>query len=397
MTFLTDGQLLLLILWLVYYTDCFVWINKHSILFRNWWGSQWHVVVASNNFGTAWGGFAALNPFPLFGLGCISQVLPLSISPDYIVAYNTQTVTSGGRPVQTATLLGYENISLIEVRESDLWIDGKLFCKFRHQALANNVLDFLNQLRKVTSDERILLIDVFWKKRLDAGHGFNELKKIEDQLSGLRISSFIMFVYLYVILPLVTTYYGISRLLIPAAVTMFAMVIPIIVEFFLVHRSLYSKLRSERITHACKMFFCPPVSIRATDCIIDKFFSEYDILALATFLPGMQLKENFLTWYLRDLCHPVSIDSENQLLKDTCYWQNSTILRMANQQLPEIASIIESALSAPERLSPDRLSYCPRCLVQLSVKDKNCPDCSGVPLKVFETASVSKIKGEVDV
>ncbi len=393
MSFLTDGQLLLLILWLVYYTDCFVWLNKHSILFNNWWGAQWLAVVASNNFGTAWGGLAALNPFPPFGSHCINQVFPLSVSPEYVAAYNTQTVAPGGRPAQVGTVLAYEDISNIEIRESDIWIDNKLFCKFRFQALAYITADFIGQLKQATSSERMLLIDSFWIKRLDIMSAAKEFQQISARLYSLRMSCLLMFIYLYIILPLVTNYYGISQLMIPAAGTMFVMAIPVIAKFFLLHHAIYPNLRTDRITHACKMFLCPPVAIRATDYIIEQFGSKYDILSLVVFFLNDQSKEKFLALYLRDLRHPVSIDDDNSLLSDICSWQNSTVLRIADQHLPAIASIIESTLSSPKKQFPDSISYCPRCLVQLSVKDKNCPDCNGVALIAFDEGSALKSEG----
>ncbi|MEI6847465.1 MAG: hypothetical protein WCK32_05425 [Chlorobiaceae bacterium] len=381
---MTDGQILLLILWLIYFTDCFVWLNKHSVLFSSWWGQEWKTTTASANFGTASGGFGMLNPFPPLGWHCVSQVLPLSFSPDHIVVYNSQTITVAGRPAQRGTVLAYADIGDVETKDSELWINRKLFCKLYCHELALCIRDLLFQLCQASRDDRIGLIDSFWEQRLDAKIAQQKLDSMHTHLSSLRILCMIMFFYLFLIIPFLTTLYGLARTLIPVAVIMFMMTLPIIVQYIVAHRSLNIGIRSDRLANAFKMFLSPPVAVRANDLVMNKVIYQYDLLSLASFLLSSSIREQFFMLYLRDLKYPIRIDSEDPAVEQACRYQNNIILEIARRQLPEVASIVKSAFTPPQKESNDRLSYCPRCFVQLPVKDNDCPDCIGIGLRSFE-------------
>ena len=120
----------------------------------------------------------------------------------------------------------------------------------------------------------------------------------------------------------------------------------------------------------------------------------YDVLALAYSLLKGQSRDIFLSKYLCDLKLPLCIDFDNPMLLKTCKWQNEAILRVAAGYSPNMASLIETSFKTPQQESPDRLSYCPRCLIQLSVKDKNCPDCNSVQLITFDAVLELKSVGE---
>lgn len=393
MAFMTDGEVLFVVLWLIYFTDSFLWLNKHAVLFISWWGREWDVQTASANFGTAWGGLSLLNPFPPLGWYYTSEILPLSFSPDFIAAYNSQTIAPGGRPHQTGIVLSYEAITDINVKEAELWINGSLFCKFRSQRLANKILGILQLLIPMSAMERQSLIESFIAGRFDPEALQKEQNLLNMRLSNLRILCNIMFAFLFVAIPVTSILYGVTRLIIPSTIVMFLMVIPIIMEFYNVHKSLHPEFRSARITHSIKMMLCPPVAVRACDIVMENAMDNYDVLALAYALLKGSSRDSFFSEYLRDLKLPLCIDFDDLILLKTCHWQNDTILRLTARYSPGIASIIETAFKTPQQESSDRLSYCPRCLIQLSVKDKNCPDCDSIKLITFDTELELKSEG----
>ena len=135
------------------------------------------------------------------------------------------------------------------------------------------------------------------------------------------------------------------------------------------------------------MLLCPPVAVRATDLIMEGILLKYDILALASFLLDGPILDNFLGRYLRDLKHPRIMDTTDPLVHQTCNWHNEQMLRVASQCLPIVAASRESLFIVPKKESSDCISYCPRCLVQLLIKDTTCPDCGGVELVSFTPTS----------
>lgn len=380
---MTDGQLLLLVLWLVYITDCFVWYNRHTVVFATWWGRKRRALTASPRFGLASGGISLLNPFPPLGQIFIAQALPLSLSPDCVVAFNSQSFSSTERPLQSGTVLAIDELSEVEVRDNDLFLNGTPFCKFRNPLLARLVAELLKRLHTSSQSCRAILIDDFWKQRFDTPSASIEFQLFKATASGLHWLCILLFAFLYLLLPFIALYSGVALMIIPAGIVMFIMAIPLTYEYFIAHRLLFPELRSDRYIHSLKMALCPPVAIRSIDLLTGQSLYKYDILALAHLFLAKADCDDFCASYVRDLRHPISFDSDNPLVRQTCRWQNETIMRLALPLLPSVASAVPRSMALPSRQSADCLSFCPRCLIQLATKDGNCPECSGVPLMPF--------------
>src|ERR1044071_695471 len=50
---MTDGQTLLLILILVYLSDCLIWVKRESVAFVSVWGGRWRLTVPTSWLGNA--------------------------------------------------------------------------------------------------------------------------------------------------------------------------------------------------------------------------------------------------------------------------------------------------------------------------------------------------------
>lgn len=390
---MTDGQLLLLILWLVYITDCFVWYNRHSVVFVTWWGQKWRALTASPRFGLASGGISFLNPFPPFGRIFIAQALPLSMSPYHVVAFNSQSFGSTERPLQREMVLAIDDISAVEVKDNDLFLNGSPFCKFRNLLLARHLADFIKLLHTSSPSHRATLIDDFWRNRFDTPTASVEYDLFKATASGLQWLCNILFAFLYLLIPVIALYSGIVLMIIPAGIIMFVMAIPLTYEYFVAHRLMFPDLRSDRIVHSLKMALCPPVGIRSIDLLTEQALYKFDILSIAHLFLDKAACDNFCTSYVRDLRYPITIASANPLVGQTCQWQNETILRLASLVLPSVSPAIHRSTVPPPRQSPDCLSFCPRCLIQLASNDGDCPECSGVALVTFNSSGDISPKG----
>ena len=381
---MTDGQILLLILWLVYVTDCFVWLDKHSVMMMAWWNHRWKALTASPHLGSSSGGAVILNPFPPFGRFCLSRLLPVSVSPEHVVAYNAQTVARGGRPQQTGQTVSFSEISSVSTRETKLLVNDEVFCDLRDQETADSLARLIEQLRQAPSEKRQDLIKAFWEHRLDLNIAREKIEQGMNGIVGLRFSCAVLFCVLYAVIPLSTLHYGVTRFIIPGAVGMVMLAIPIIFEYVSVHRQRYPMLKSDRMTHAFKMLLCPPVAIRAPDLLMAKAVSNLDSLALASVLLNGNMRKDFVTRYVRDLKYPLALEQDVEVLTATCMWQNSAIVEAAGKCIPDVEPILKEVSIGPARDSAASKTYCPRCFVQLTVSEGTCPDCVGVPLRPFE-------------
>ena len=101
-----ESQTLLLILILLYLSECLIWVKRESVAFVSAWGSRWRLSVPPSWTGNASGGILFLNPLPPAGHVFLSHLSPISISPSGICAFNTQTLPSEARsPYQSGQFL----------------------------------------------------------------------------------------------------------------------------------------------------------------------------------------------------------------------------------------------------------------------------------------------------
>jgi hypothetical protein len=363
------------------------------VVFVTWWGRKWKALAASPRFGFASGGISLLNPFPPLGRIFIAQALPLSLSPDYVVAFNSQSFGSTERPLQNGMVLSMDEISEIEVIENNLLLNGTPFCKFRNPLLARQVADFVKRLHISPPSCRTILIDEFWLQRFNTPVAMAEFQLFKATTSGLQWLCILLFAFLYLLLPLIALYSGVVLMIIPAGIVMYVMAIPLTYEYFQAHRLIFPELRSDRIIHCLKMALCPPVGIRSIDLLTEQSLYKFDILSMAHLLLNKADCDEFCSAYVRDLRNPITIDSINPLVRQTCQWQNKTIMRLASLVLPSVASAINRTTALPQCQSADCLSFCPRCLIQLAIKDGTCPECNGVPLIPLNSIGEILIKG----
>jgi len=384
---MTDGQLLLLILWLIYGTDCFRWLPRHSLAFVCPWRARWSVRTASAHLGNAAGGILLLNPLPPLGQFRLHHVLPLSVSPEFVTAYNSQTVAPAGRPDQSGAVLALADLRGVEGRDGVLRLNGRPFVRFRSAALLQRVVPWLDALRRLPPRERPPAIEAFWRGQFDLAAAEVEHARIRDRTRGLRWLCNLQFAYLYLLLPAAMWSFGVLRLLIPAAALMFVLGVVVAIEFFAAHRDLYPAGRGERITHVIKMVLCPPVGIRALDLLMAPALASFHALTLAELLLPEARRTAFICGWLRDLRHPLRIAAAHAEVDRICRWQNDVVAAAAARRLPSVARCRTLLAQPPAREDNDRLAFCPRCLAQLAVRDTHCPDCPGVALVSFDAAA----------
>ena len=109
---MSEAQTLLLILILLYLTECLIWVKRESVAFVSRFGGRWRLTVPPSWFGNAKGGILFLNPLPPVGRVFLSHLSPISISPSGICAYNLQTLPSEARsPGQTGHFLPFGKVT----------------------------------------------------------------------------------------------------------------------------------------------------------------------------------------------------------------------------------------------------------------------------------------------
>ena len=111
---------------------------------------------------------------------------------------------------------------------------------------------------------------------------------------------------------------------------------------------------------------------------------------MATVLLAGTEREAFICAAVRDLRFPLALDGLPESVAATCKWQNATIERIAAQQLLSVEECVRSIDNEPVRQGAEARSFCPRCRVQLSIENSECPDCLGIPLKSFTSINAEQ-------
>src|ERR1043165_1255077 len=375
---MTEGQTLFLVLILVYLSDCLIWVKRESVALVSVWGGRWRVTVPPSWLGNAKGGLLFLNPVPPAGGIFLSHLLPVSISPPGICAYNLQTLPSEARsPEQTGQYLPFNQIKSAATEGVYLLVNNEKFAKCATPGQAKMLAQLVREVIKTSKRERVVRAWVQQQFALDqAAARLEEGKTVIEPVQELGL---ILFMFLFVFTPALMSMFGLMSLIIPVALVMVILAVLTGVMFYRAHKQLFPSEGSERFENLVKMILCPPVSIRAADVLTRNLLAGYSPVVVASVLAGAG-EQQFVRAFVLDLQHPLKHEVVDQAAEQTMRWAVNVCL----EQIKQGRYLKPEDLLAPSTREQDSLSYCPRCHCQYVVREGDCPDCPGVELITFE-------------
>lgn len=388
---MSDAQTLLLILCVFYLSDCFLWIRKESLAFVSPWCAGWHIAAINSLLGNTRGRFLLMNPLPPFGRVFLSHLAPLSISPEGVCAFNLQSLP-WGRVEHTGKCLRFEDITGSSTDGTQLLINDQLFAKCASTTQAKRYSQLINSAAEVDLRKRERLIRAFLAKQYDADEASARLGEAHAMMNPIRSMCTILFVFLFVGVPILMAFTGLLRVLIPIGFIMFALAIEIAIMFYRGHKTLYPEETQERFESLIKMILCPPIAIRANDSLSKNLLSQYSPIVVADLLPGASAQQ-FVRSFILDLQHPlkheVADDDTIEIMKWNAAEQLKYSLEYVNRSNYPKAEVL---LARPQK-TDDSTFYCPRCGCQFVSASDSCPDCPGVELLSFVTHAEARTQG----
>ena len=344
---MSDGEQLLLILSLIYLSGCLLWVNRRTVLFVSWFGRNWKAVVADYRWGNSSGRVFLLNPIPPLGFIFTSRLLPVSLSPTAIVAYNAQTVGDSGRPPQSGrTALITPNMELSR-RGSVLMVDGKLFCDIGDVETAHKLVVLINKIKVLDECSREKAICDFWRTRLSV-HGTKKIiRAVMAASRNLRVFCSLFFIVTFAILPLAAILLGIGLTVLLGAGMLLSFALAICQMYHSCHRRYFPACKDGLWGDLAKMMLCPPSAIRASDLIMEKFSARLEALPLAVLLLHGAERDVFLSEYLADLESAYIPGGMPDTVRQTCLWQNQTILRIGVAEIHTLKRFLHRETSEP--------------------------------------------------
>lgn len=378
-----EGETLLLILVLLYLSECLIWVRRESVAFVSAWGRRWRLAVPPSWMGNANGGILFLNPLPPGGRVFLSHLSPLSISPSGICAFNLQTLPAEARSSnQSGEFLPFSKIKDSGSDGSYLIINKEKFTKCANAKQARAFAKLIGAMTKASASKRESMARTWVVKQFavdDAAKLLKESKRLIEPIQELGV---ILFLFLFVFTPSVAFAFGLSPLIIPVAAVMVTLAVEIAIIFYRAHKKLYPDESSERLESLVKMILCPPVSIRAADILTKNLLSEYSPIVLASVLPGSG-EQQFVRSVILDLQHPLKHEVSDEIAEQTMTWSVQEQLKVCLDQVKKGRYLKPEELLAPGQREENSVSYCPRCRCQFVVSEGECPDCPGVELVEF--------------
>lgn len=361
-----EGETLLFVLLLLYLSECGIWVKRESVAFVSGW-RRWRLATPSSWLGNARGGILLLNPLPPGGKVLLSHLSPISISPSGVCALNVQTLPSEARsPFQTGEFLPFGKIKEAGVDGSYLTINNERFAKCANGKQARSLASVITEMVKASSSKREVLARNWIAKQYSVKDATSRLKEARPLIKPIQSLGVILFLFLFVLTPVLGSFFGLMTLIIPVAIVMVALAVEIAIVFRRAHRKLFPAESAERLESLVKMILCPPVAIRAADILTKNLLAEFSPIILAEVLTGSG-EPQFVRSVILDLKHPLGHELSDASAVETITWA-------ANEQV----ELCEPYVLSPMQREENSISYCPRCECQFVVAVVECPDCPGV-------------------
>src|SRR6185436_5011759 len=251
---MTDGQTLLLILILVYLSDCLIWVKRESVAFVSIWGGRWRLTVPASWLGNANGAVMLLNPLPPAGRILLSHLLPVSVSPSGICAYNLQTLPSEARsPTQTGQFLPFNKIKTAATEGVYLLVNDEKFAKCATAGQAKMLAQLIREIVKASTTKRTSIVRAWMQKQFAINEAAARLEEGKKRIEPIQELSSILFLFLFVFTPTLMSIFGLMPLIIPVAVVMVILAMLTGIMFYRAHKQLFPAEGSERFENVVKM------------------------------------------------------------------------------------------------------------------------------------------------
>src|SRR5438034_211557 len=377
---------LLLILALIYLSECLVWVRRGALAFASWRGNRFSLRPPGTWMGNQRGGLLLSNPFPPLGTVFIVPDLPLSLAPAAVFAYSSVCLDPAGRPWQTARHLSFDDVRNVAVDGRKLLVNGGVILKAVSTFSARWLAESLRRLRQSPEPERAAAIKQMLTESLDAEKLSARWRVFRKCVRPIRILSNGLFVYLFLVVAPLIWRFGFGQFGLWLLVGMLAQTISIAVLFRRAHQSLYPDAGEERLKAFLTLLLAPPAAIRAPDLLARHLLANFHPLAVAQVLCSSGRFKSFARQAFLDLRYPllpVCPTNEPEPMATEQWFR--TARQVAAEQFVQRAGLKPDELTAmPGPTEPANQSCCPRCGAQFVTRTGTCLDCGGRPLEPFE-------------
>ncbi len=380
-----ESESLLLVLALIYLSECLVWVPRGALAFASWRGVVFGLRHSGALLANQRGGLRLSNPLPPLGTVLILPDFPLSLAPDTLFAYSSVCLDPIGRPWQSARYLPFKQVRQVGVDGRKVLVNEDVFLKAVSTFSARRLAESLRRLGHTRELERAAAIQQMLNETLDTETLAARWRLFQTRVRPIRLLSNGLFLYLFLVAAPLILRFGFGPFGVWLLGGMFVQSIIIAVLFRRAHQSLYPGAGDEQLKPFLTMLLAPPAAIRAPDVLTRHLLEQFHPLAVAQVLCSPARFRSFTRQVLLDLRYPllpICPTSEPEPLK-TEQWFRSARLEAIEQFLQRRGLKPEELTVMPGPTEPENQSYCPRCGAQFVTRTGTCSDCGGRSLQAF--------------
>ncbi len=381
-----ERESLLLVLALVYVSECAFWLGRNDVLFATWLGRRWRPGIGGPVLPNERGGFRFAPVLPPFGTALLVRTLPLSLSPDGALSWTSVSLNPVGRPPQIGRFVKFDDVKSVERDGRKVFVNGELFLKVPTSVHARFVSRLLATQAKLPREQREKDQRALLQKSFDVSAVKKRIEEAQPKLKRLRVLAHLLFTSLFVGLPVALFGIGLSRCWPIVLAVLLAQTIAQSVLFVRAHKTLFGDDRDDdRFTQQLTMLVAMPAAIRAHDCLTMNLLAETHPLAAARALCSPEDFRELARRALLDQRFPrlPMFSSENAGANGTEACWRGALLEATEKFLRDEGLNLEELLAPPAPGDPGNRSFCPRCRAQFVTADGACTDCGGRALEPF--------------
>ena len=382
---MSELELLLLVLVVLYAWECACWVPRGSVAFRTWLGRRWRIAHPGTLLGNQRAGFIFAPPLPPLGYFVASHQLPLSISAEAVLAHVAVSVNPGGRPPQTGKCFRFDAIRSLEARGRRVRINGEVLLAASSPGQAAQLAQDLTRIWKCPPAERPPVIQEWVRTRFEIKTVERLWSECRLELKPMRMTANLLFLWLFLGAPSLIWWTGLARCWVGLVAGLLGCTVMLALFFRRAHRKFYPPAEDERFNHFLITLLSPVTAIRTQDLLTRPLLARFHPLAVAKALCTADRFEEFAAQVLRETRHPaLPLCPIADPVAQAAERQTRELLLEAIERLLKSAGLNPDRMLAPPKPEEGCRAYCPRCLAQFTANTGLCQDCGGLPVESFE-------------
>jgi len=379
---MTDAQLLAFVLIAYYLWDCLLWVPpRTTVLVKA--GKAWRISRPLELLKRRHLEMHLLPILPPAGRVQTATHPSLSFSIEGVVAYTPQAPNPGNRPGQSGAFIRWDDIGSIHAKGREIHVNGLLFYKAACSVEALFTARWMQGIRKTVKGSREEVIDDYLREVFRDKAARERLEATRRPLKTMGSLSLLLFLWIFVAIPVAHWKWGLENAWIPLLSTMLLLMWTQAILFQRAHKKAFPEADEERFVGFLSALLTPPGAIRIPDRFAREILVFLHPVQVMNLLMTREDARSHIHAVMRDLEHPIAplCPLEDPSTCETVASFRQALRRHLVRHLAKKDWKESDWQAMPEATEPVHLSYCPRCVAQYIHKEGKCEDCGGLELR----------------